>query len=112
MALFIYAFRDKKSNVLSNHFITSEPWEKVKQNVSISLLSLSFKEKTNPFVLFSSDYELICIGCAPDNLSEGAIVDDQMDRVNCSDLLAASRKAFNAGQGHTSPTEVSDNDLE
>lgn len=108
MSLFVYGFRDKKSGVISNPFVTAEPWEKVKQNISISLLSLSFKEKTNPYILFSSDYDLVLCNVFPDEMKD--VTPDYC--VNCSDLLAASRKAFNAGQGHTSPTEVSDDDLE
>lgn len=108
MPLYVYGFRDKKSGVISNPFVTAEPWEKVKQNIAISLLTLSMKEKTNPYVLFSSDYDLVLCNVFPDEMK-----DLNLDySVNCSELLAASRKAFNAGQDHTSPTAVSENDLE
>lgn len=107
--LYLYAFRDVKSGVLSNHFITAEPWEKIKQNISISLLQLSIKDKTNPFILYAKDYDLVVVGTVKDEIKALSV---DATFVNCSDLLAASRQAFNAGQGHTSPTEVSDNDLE
>lgn len=104
MSLFVYGFRDTKSGVLSNLFVTAEPFEKVKQNISISLLQLSFKDQTNPYVLYAGDYDLVLVGVHPDEMK-----DIPLDySVNCSELLAASRKAFNAGKGHTSPDDQLD----
>lgn len=101
----LYAFRDKKSGVLSNCFITNDPFSKVQQSVSISLLELSMKDKTSPFVLFADDYDLVKIAEIPDELKE--VVD--LDQVNCAVLLAASRKAFTDGQNHTSQDDELNN---
>ena len=104
MPLFVYGFRDSKSGVVSNLFVTSEPFEKVKQNISISLLQLSLKDQTNPYVLYASDYDLVLVGVHPDEMK-----DVPLDHsVNCSVLLAASRKAFNAGKVQTSPDDQLD----
>lgn len=108
MSLNIFAFRDKKSMVLSNHFISAEPWEKIKQNISVSLFQLSVKDKTNPFVLFASDYDLVHVGSVDDEMLD---LSDTFHE-NCANLLLASQKAFNAAQNHTSPTATSENDLE
>ena len=108
-----YAFCDKKTGVLSNHFITEEPFEKVKQNISVSLLQLSMKEPTNPFVLFANDYEL-CWVCHVECLNQDiAGSSDEVDqRASLSYLLTASRRAFNAGNDQTSPNADLDKSLE
>lgn len=108
-----FAFLDKKSGVLSNHFITDEPFAKVKQQISVSLLQLSLKEPTNPFVLYAQDYELVWVcfvECVYSDVCGGSDEVDQ--RASLSDLLIASRRAFKVSQDQTSPTAVSDNDLE
>ncbi len=104
----LYAFRDKKSGVLSNCFITNDPFSKVKQSVSISLLDLSFKEKTSPFVLFASDYDLIKVSEIPDEIKDFA----DKDQINLEVLLAASRKAYETTTSHTSPNDQLENALE
>lgn len=107
MSLSLYAFRDVKSNVLSNHFVTSEPFEKVKQNISVSLLQLSLKDPTNPFVLFSDDYELVFVCNVPDYRDDHTIsLSDE--HVRCSELLVASRMAFESRSNHTSQNKVLD----
>lgn len=104
----LYAFRDSKSGVLSNHFVSAEPFAKVKQNISVSLLQLSLSEKTNPFVLFAKDYDLVAVQSFADDLE----VSENNDRVNLEVLLAASRSAFEMRKDQTSPTEVLENNLE
>lgn len=104
-----YAFLDKKSGVLSNHFITDEPFEKIKQNISISLLQLSLKDPTNPFVLFAKDYDLVWVTFV-ECLYSDVCEDSQglIDNVaNLDQLLAASRKAFESRSNHTSQNEDS-----
>lgn len=104
MPIYVYGFKDVKSGVVSNSFTTTEPWEKVKQNISISLLQLSLKEPTNPFVLYAADYELVLLSELNDIVDEPYL----SYLVNCSNLLAASRKAFNAGKDQTSPDDQLD----
>lgn len=108
-----YAFCDKKSGVLCNHFISEDPFPKVKQQISVSLLQLSLKEPTNPFVLYAQDYELVWV-CPIESLNQDiAGSTDQVDqRASLLDLLTASRRAYKVTQDQTSPTAVSDNDLE
>lgn len=105
----LYAFRDNKSGVLSNFFVTAEPFAKVKQNVSVSLLQLSMNEKTNPFILFSKDYDLVAVQSFADDME---IHSTYENTVNVDTLLAASRSAFEMRKDQTSPTDVQENSLE
>lgn len=113
----MYAFYDTKSGVFTNHFVSGEPFEKVKQNVAVSLLQLSLRDKTNPFVLFSGDWRLVEVDDeVPDVLDDSYVkhdvVLDPLYSESLSVLLAASRDAFKVTEDQTSPTAVSDNDLE
>lgn len=101
-----FAFCDKKSGVLSNYFITDEPFEKIKQNISISLLQLSLKDPTNPFVLFATDYDLVWVTFVECFYSDVCGDTEDVDKVvNLDQLLAASRKAFESRSNHTSQNE-------
>lgn len=108
MSLYLYAFLDKKSGTLSNHFVSAEPFEQVKQNISISLLQLSMKEPTNPFVLFASDYSLIQLFEVMDEVPVDVFESkNNFKFVSCEELLVASRKAFESRSNHTSQNEDS-----
>lgn len=98
----IYAVLDKKSGVLSNHFVTGDPFGKVKEQMSISLLQTFFKDKTNPYVLYGGDYELIFVGTCPDEIKMSDFPGTD-EHVNLGQLLAASRSAFETTKNQTSP---------
>ena len=100
----LFAFRDNKSGALSNFFVTAEPFSKVKQNVSVSLLQLSLKETTNPFVLFSKDFDLVAVQTFADDME----ISSENDSINLDVLLSASRSAFDMRMNQTSPTEELD----
>lgn len=100
----LYAFRDNKSGALSNFFVTAEPFSKVKQNVSVSLLQLSLKETTNPFVLFSKDFDLVSI----QDIYDDQEISSNHNSINLDVLLTASRSAFDMRMNQTSPTEELD----
>lgn len=102
---YLYGFKDIKSKAVSNCFVTAEPFEKVKQNVAVSLLQLSIREPTNPFVLFSSDYDLVCLQTFADDQEP---LDNDWSSVCLSELLAASRRAYEMRTNQTSPTEEFD----
>lgn len=110
----IYAFLDKKSGVLCNHFISDEPWSKVQQSISISLLQLSLKDPTNPFVLYAKDYDLVFVDFV-ECLYGDCAFDDPKDADKCislNTLLTASRSAYAGARDHTSQTDELNNQEE
>lgn len=107
MLFHVYGFRDKKSGAVSNHFISPDPWSKICQNISVSLLNLSQREPNSPFVLFSEDFDLVCV----DSFSDDTFVDDPQTTMNISTLLVASRNAFKKAHDQTSPDDEVEDSL-